>query len=1306
MSDLLLTLYQDDDETVLFTVSTSPTHPHPYLCEPQVYAESEIDLQRGSARIGRLDVEIIDPQTGPDQTRRWLTERLGTAEGYSALNGRRVRLEHDDGTVVIDGIVAGVALHNSFAGFRVSIEDIRARGIEIPLFTRTRTTAVLPRGVVPGYGRTAAGQWMVPPATGIIGRYRALEAGQGVIEFPVLRSGDSRRVMHDDIRTAVQTGWDAELEQMVYPTVEVWWRPQGATEWRIHRRMPTPTYTFGSSPDELLQMGPDLIATTKSLGRGDDTDYVSRIFLAATAEQPVLPTTGQNVEVMLVYSGPITERFPLHYEGPAGALLLDVLRGEYSTDEQGAQIDPRIRVDEARFIGPAAPAVLRAPVRVRITETEEDLRDWFERACQALGIAPALNAHGEVSPVSAELPDETVPLPEINDGNAEAVAGWEHPITDAITQVHVTYHRDISHAGARVAVPRGTGLSGGAADGISSVERSITIAPDEASGIQQVMGIKVHKVDGFLWRSIGGEEGQGSPALSDDAAVREARRLAGDLLLRFAHGGQSSFVRVRKSDPDIEALTVGDWVLDARSWAPNYMSGRRGRNHLAQVVSIRDINPEWREIRLLDAAPHAHPTPQPTLGSLSEPAPGVVAVPVTSVPAGAEARVDYAVSPTLPDTDSGLWTMLDRTRTPRTLRTPPLPTGSTVWIRARGEQVGRRPSAWTPALSIVLSDTALVYRLYVRISESGAVVVSADLSALTQGVRIYYVVHPVGTQPPPLVDYHDFPAAPDVWTLPDVFVRPGEAITVELEPWTGWTGSAVSGAAGVRMSRLAIYPVDETSFEIHNVLWEEGDDGHGTLNWDIGTQITDSFLGYAIVPAPETEAKWEEARANLTRVTSPVRLRMPRELATGAEVGLVWLEAKYDDPAGNGLATGDVHSMRIFPRTSIPAIDDQTGDLRDGAVKRRGMVGDGVITARTMREGIQTFNTDVVFSASSNLEVEWSAGRIALADGRIVTVTAGTTGPMSGPTWVYLDLDAPGSQLRVTRNIASTIGDGRVLLAYARPISDPSQLAFFVPAVGLFGVNGDAISPESIRTNHIAAGQVVAGHVSSISLSVIQAAVNQLSAITADLGEVRTGLIVNSAEDPTRAIRLSDEDALPGTAVDFLDLGATGIQPVLQVGGMRVLATGETIVVDPQIKKMRLSHHAFRPFTNNMQYGATETRTTSPDAFTEWGAAFSLPVGSRIIRVRDRAGAGENGNTVVFRLYRQDEFGNVQVIWESVIHQAFIGTGQSPELDEVVEAGYSYAFYYQTIRDQPGPGTPAFEWAEVEYEATNYRQTL
>lgn len=1221
MSDLLLTLYQDDDETPLFTVSTSPTHPHPYLCEPQVYAESELDLQRGSARIGRLDVEIIDPQTGPDQTQRWLTERLGTPEGYSALNGRRVRLEHDDGTVVIDGIVAGVALHNSFAGFRVSIEDIRARGIEIPLFTRTNTTAVLPRGVVAGYGRTAAGQWMVPPATGIIGRYRALEAGQGVIEFPVLRSGDSRRVMHDDIRTAVQTGWDAELEQMVYPTVEVWWRPQGATEWRIHRRMPTPTYTFGSSPDELLQMGPDLIATTKSLGRGDDSDYVSRIFLAATAEQPVLPTTGQNVEVMLVYSGSITERFPLHYEGPAGQLLLDVLRGEYSTDEEGAKIDPRIRVDEARFIGPAAPVVLRAPVRVRITETEEDLRDWFERACQALGIAPALNAHGEVSPVSAELPDETVPLPEINDGNAEAVAGWEHPITDAITQVHVTYHRDISHAGARVAVPRGTSLSGGAADGISSVERSVTIAPDPASGIQQVMGVKVHKVDGFLWRSIGGEEGQGSPALSDDAAVRQARRLAGDLLLRFAHGGQSSFVRVRKSDPDIEGLNVGDWVLDARSWAPNYMSGRRGRNHLAQVVSIRDINPEWREIRLLDAAPHAHPTPQPTLGSLSEPAPGVVAVPVTSVPAGAEARIDYAVSPTLPDTGSGLWTMLDRTRTPRTLQTPPLPTGSTVWIRARGEQVGRRPSAWTPAISIVLSDTALVYRLYVRITESGAVVVSADLSALTQGVRIYYAVHRISAQPPPLSEYQDFAAGVRIWTLWDVVVRPGEAISIELEPWTGWTGSTVSGTAGVRMARIAQFPVDNTAYEISDVVWEEGDDGHGTLSWNVGTEITETYLGYAIVQAPDSPQKWETAKDALTPVTSPVRLPMPFELASGAQLGLVWLQAMYEDPDGNGLATGDIHRMRIFPRTSIPAIDDDTGELARAAIKAR----------KQFAASLPVF-LPVISEADLPADNEEADYVLVLETGAAYEWDEETS------AWV--------------------------------PYTDTPPVAIY-----------PALTAAIIKAFHIQ--------------------VDSLAEINPGLGIIISGILRNA--EGTNAIRIDAEDSLPEDVENYFDLAATGTDAVFRVGGIEVLANGDSIFRDPVVKTVRYSHHGFRAGQSDFEYISALNNTTSTAPFANFAMPVVLPAGVVIDHMEVRAGRGAEDNMCRITLYRQEITGATSPVAQIIVETNHTGSS-SIVFEEEVQSSVTYLLFVETFY-QSGLA-PSFEWVALKYLSHSYRQTV
>lgn len=1292
MSDLVLTVYEADDETPYFEVGTSPAHPNPYLCEPSVYAEAEVDIPNGSARIGRLDVEVIDPQVGATRADRWLTALLGSAEGYSQVNGRRTRLAHADGTVVVDGICAGATLHDSFAGFRLAIEDIRARGIDVPVFTRSGTTTVLPRGVVNGYGYVPGGLPLVPPTTPLIGRYHSYEETQGAFVFEPNHTSYLDRIVSPDLEAAARVTFDQDQKRLIYPDVEVWWRPIGEVEWRKHRRMATPLYTFGVSPSEILQIGPRLYQTIPSTildpfrGR-DDIRYVHTLFLRVTADQEEMPTHGTRYEVMLVYVGAPSERFPFHWEGSGGELLRNVMRGDYSIGEDGEPLTPGIRYDEDRLVGESAPAALRVPVRIRITEPAENLREWIEDACQALGVAPALNHLGEVSPVSAELPDELTVLPEINDGNSEAVPGWEHPITDAITRIEVTYPRDY-----RIRASEDPLSASSAADGILSAPQTITVDPS-LSEVQGVMGVQTLHIDGFLFRAIGGEDGQ-SPVgeLTDEAGAQHARRIARDLLLRYLYGGQSSFVRVRRSEVPVR---VGDWVLDARSWAPNYSTGRRGRNHLAQVVAVRDINPAWRELRLIDAAPHANPVAQPTIGTPTEDAPGVVAIPVLTVPTDAEARVDYAVSPTLPETRSGLWTQAGRTRTPATVRTPVLPTGSIVWVRARGEQVGRRPSAWTVPVSVELGASALVYRLYVRISAAGAVVVSADLSALTQGVRIYYAVHSTSSEAGTLTQYQDFPAAGEVWTLEGVTVRPGQAITVELEPWTGWSGSAVSGVAGPRASRTTRLQADETAFSIFGVVWEEGDDGHGTLSWHVGSEITESWLGYAIVPQPETPQKWDIPKGKLVPVTSPVRLPIPREREGGAEIGLLWLEAKFEDPDGGGLATGDIHSQRIFPRTSIPAIDDETGGIRDGAINRREMVADGVITARAMREGSQTFNTNILFASPDHLEVTWSAGRVALAAGGSYQVVAGTTGPMPAPTWVYLDLDVSTSQLQTTRNVADTIGDRKVLLAYARPIDDPSQLAFYIPAMGLMGINKEALHLKSVTAEHIA----------GISLAVIQAAVNQLSAITADLGEVRTGLITNAAEDPTRAIRLSDEDTMPESVIDWLDLAAVGMQAVLKVGKIMVLGNGDTIVADAQTKTVRISHHAFRPYTHNVQYNTTATRTSSADGFSEWGAPVSIPVGATIKRMRFRASAGNTNNEVICTLYRQDDAQAVTDISSGSITSATPGTFGSPLIDEVVEEGYVYQFRLFLDVDDDADW-PTFEWVEVEYESHNYRQTL
>src|SRR5690606_8117581 len=169
---------------------------------------------------------------------------------------------------------------------------------------------------------------------------------------------------------------------------------------------------------------------------------------------------------------------------------------------------------------------------------------------------------------------------------------------------------------------------------------------------------------------------------------------------RWLLGGQISACRLVASA--FRDLRVGDWVIDSRSWRPNYATGQRGGPRLAQVVSVREVNPAWLEVVLVDGGPAAVPLGQPTLGTLTVDSAGVVSVPVAAVPTGGEAAVYYAVSATQPPSDSPLWTFLGRTAMPATLTTPGLPAGATAWVRARGEAAGRLPSTYTTPVSIAI----------------------------------------------------------------------------------------------------------------------------------------------------------------------------------------------------------------------------------------------------------------------------------------------------------------------------------------------------------------------------------------------------------------------------------------------------------------------------------------------------------------------------------------------------------------------------------------------------------------------------
>lgn len=807
MSDLVLTIYEEDDTTTYFAVGTAAAHANPYLQFPDAFAEAEVDLQAGSARIGRLNVRVIDKQTGATQAERFLTALLGNPAGYSEVNGRRALLAHDDGTVVLDGICAGATLTESFAGFSLALDDIRARGIKVPLFTRSTTSMVLPRGVLDGYGLMPKGGWLVPPTEPLLATYTDLGTNESLFSLNDFDTyADAGRIedlpVHLVLTEAMRQAGEGKVRRLTvqyyspwlaYSSVEIGWREIGETDWnwitdiRLSRRGVLKSNLFITKRQTFTK--PD----------GSPIDVIRDVWAGRPTDRLVSPDNGQIVELVVRYADVPSETYPLHFEGTAGELLKAVLDGDFSTDPDGNPIDPKLRYDAAKFVGASALPELKVPVRLRITEPEPDLREWFEKACKALGIAPALDSLGRISPVGQRLPDESVVLPEINDTNSVAIPGWEHPITGAVTQVEMTYPRDY-----RVTPQDDPWGDLSAGDSIATVEQHITVRPqdsDPASVIQEVMGVQSLEIDGFLFRALGGTTGL---PISGDATNETGAQIAygrgHELIDRFAFGNPTSFVRSRRSDSGVNGIVVGDWVLDARSWAPDYASGERGRNHLCQVVSVRDLNPAWREMRLLDAAPYANPVDQPELGTVTSDADGVVSVPIDEVPAGGEARIDYAISDTVPDTGSPLWTFLGRTAVVETLESPPLPAGSVVWIRARGEQIGRRPSAWTTPVDVTLANTPRILSVSVTIDAAGVPTVSWEANDATEGVRIYASVHnSLASEPAVLTQLEDADADDLTEELGAVTVAPGQYITVEVEPWTGFAAGAVSGTAGERV---------------------------------------------------------------------------------------------------------------------------------------------------------------------------------------------------------------------------------------------------------------------------------------------------------------------------------------------------------------------------------------------------------------------------------------------------------------------------------------------------------------------------
>lgn len=619
---LHLIVYEADRSTVAWEVSTDPNVALPYLVEPDEYGSQEVDFLQGSASIGEVVVEVIDPWTvAGDQDSGWLTERLADAQGFGALMGRRGRLlRYIDATigwvVIADGDIGSIELSETFASYRFPIRDTRERERKSRAFLHGSTTSMMPRGVlIRGAGPFALGT-TIPNVEDfpLVARYEVTAwpefNGYFNLTFHQWTGGDpdTQRVIAlpaveeagkgiiDDAGIQILTTWHK------FPNAVVWWRPRfgGTNDWVLLR----PAFSkqiFGAMDAESNVF--DIVDATY---QGETVRAVRGIYGVPLGYNARTPNVGDTVEVMVQYIGPTSEDFPFHWYGPLGDFIQAAYDGEFSPRQQSAppptywdEYDPGVIVPTGIRYDAAALALMTETAMVRVTEPVDELRDWLEKHAYApSGWAPCIDLDGAVSPLHQSRPATWGNLTTIDDSVAEAEPGWSHS-PDVINVVRFQYPRLWNTPVDANGLPIGTvdalvtqevevllaSTAGNLASLITQGDLLASISPSVAQ-----FGERERVFEALAFCA---DEAVGIPfvAANEQGFILALER-ADNVFARFGFGPQLVTVNCRRAVT--ATLRPGDWVILTPSWMPEFATRRRNMDRLAQVVAVDDLDCAWR----------------------------------------------------------------------------------------------------------------------------------------------------------------------------------------------------------------------------------------------------------------------------------------------------------------------------------------------------------------------------------------------------------------------------------------------------------------------------------------------------------------------------------------------------------------------------------------------------------------------------------------------------------------------------------------------------------------------------------------
>jgi hypothetical protein len=651
---LVLDVYNDDKETIKWTVGTSPTDPFAYLVEPEDYAQQEIDVGVGSSTVGTVTVIIIDPATNPaDKQSRWMTAKLADL-GIPDIQGRRCRLRRfiSDAlgyTVIADGPAGTPTMDDSYAAYSFTIRDTRDVERKLTAFTSgfgretggpedgfdpTGLKSLVPDGVAGGYGHVGS-SYLISPATPITGTWHydsrdyAAPPGSnqvtpaGIIQ-PVtgfISFADS--TLSDAVQTAIRNATvlggevlvtypiggghfvrDTGYNYLLFKGLKVIWRDATTPEaWHVITDENLVQVGFHIHPDGSADTRTQLISATIA-GRPGDGDVIAPANYLQFGDLRYTPNWNP---------------LPGAPEGTGGA-------GDLPAEGQNIEI-------MLLYVGAPSADLPLYLEGMTVGELTKDLYDGVYSDRTVLGaVRPtgilydedALLAMTEV--VRARI---TAPVDDMRDWLEKSVYAptGRAPALDRlgqvspVSQIPPTDTSDLQvisdsvaeasadwNAGERLVnivrftYPRDYKPSDETqTDPDGLVEISVVDEFDDEPSIDR-NGEQVVEIVAPLFTAVGDDIGH---PRNNDETQELGNQLAQDrgkyLINRYSYGAPTITVAVRRAATVL--LRNGDWVLLDLSWLPDYVTNRRGLLALGQIVSLGDLDCAWRQLLIEQVSP-------------------------------------------------------------------------------------------------------------------------------------------------------------------------------------------------------------------------------------------------------------------------------------------------------------------------------------------------------------------------------------------------------------------------------------------------------------------------------------------------------------------------------------------------------------------------------------------------------------------------------------------------------------------------------------------------------------------------------